>query len=269
MQLQQQGNRDNHVVFPCDHGNLVCMSDKARGIVEIADGMRLEHGCPTAVMEAVGSDASFTVVMDLCFGSKAVKNTVLEQLFIWFTSAVPSDSDSNSILTLKEVATTAAVATRSSILLHDIDPHGIVKKAINEKATNLLTTCNSNKECCVKDCKDRRHSPARGSLYCKRHSDPSTRCANCKTRGLPDGSETKLCSTCLKARRCRVEGCKDQRNCGEHGHLHKYCKKHRNRNTRCARCNVKALEGGAKTFCLDCKKKFRKEMEEALSLSLS
>ena len=269
MQLQQQGNRDNHVVFPCDHGNLVCMSDKARGIVEIADGMRLEHGCPTAVMEAVGSDVSFTVVMDLCFGSKAVKNTVLEQLFIWFTSAVPSDSDSNSIITLKEVATTVAVATRSSILLHDIDPHGIVKKAIDEKATYLLTTCNSNKECCVKDCKDRHHSPARGPLYCKRHSDPSTRCANCKTRGLPDGSETKLCSTCLKARRCRVEGCKDQRNCGEHGHLHKYCKKHRNRNTRCARCNVKALEGGAKTFCLDCKKKFRKEMEEALSLSLS
>ena len=162
MQLQQQGNRDNHVVYPCDHGNLVCMSDKARGIVEIADGMQLEHGCPTAVMEAVGSDASFTVVMDLCFGSKAVKNTVLEQLFIWFTSAVPSDSDSNSILTLKEVATTVAVATRSSILLHDIDPHGIVKKAIDE-----------------------------------------------------------------------------------------------------------TLEGGAKTFCLDCKEKFRKEMEEALSLSLS
>ena len=49
----------------------------------------------------------------------------------------------------------------------------------------------------------------------------------------------------------------------------KYCEKHRNRNTRCARCSVKALEGGAKTFCLDCKEKFRKEMEEALSLSLS
>ena len=140
MQLQQQGNRDNHVVFPCDHGNLVCMSDKARGIVEIADGMRLEHGCPTAVMEAVGSDASFTVVMDLCFGSKAVKNMVLEQLLSRFTSAVPSDSNSNSIQSLREVATTA-VATRSPILLQDIDPNGIVKDAIDEKKALLLSTC--------------------------------------------------------------------------------------------------------------------------------
>ena len=85
MQLQQQGNRGNHVVFPCDHGNLVCMSDKARGIVEIADGVRLQHGCPQGIMEAVGSRASFTVVMDVCFRSKAVKNTVLKQLLSWFT----------------------------------------------------------------------------------------------------------------------------------------------------------------------------------------
>ena len=143
MQLQQQGNRKNHVVFPCYHGNLVCMSDIARGIVEIADGVRLQHGCPKAVMEAVGSRASITIVMDLCFGSKAVKNTVLEQLLSRFTSAVPSDSNSNSIQSLREVATatTTAVAPRSPILLHDIDQNGILKKAIDAKKALLLSTC--------------------------------------------------------------------------------------------------------------------------------
>ena len=70
-----------------------------------------------------------------------------------------------------------------------------------------------------------------------------------------------MCSTCLKARKCRVVDCKDQRYSGEHGRLHKYCKKHHSRNTRCARCNVKGLKGGAKTFCLDCKEKIRKEWE--------
>ena len=137
MQLQQQGNRGNHVVFPCDHGNLVCMSDKGRGIVEIADGVRLEHGCPTAVMEAVGSRASITIVMDLCFANKAVKNTVLGLLC--------TDSDSNSIRSLREVAT-AAVATRPSFLQQDIDPLQMVKKAIDAKALQLLTTCVTN-EC--------------------------------------------------------------------------------------------------------------------------
>ena len=140
MQLQQQGNGKDHVVFPCGHGNLVCMSDTARGIVDIADGVRLQHGCPKLVMEAVGSRVSITIVMDLCFGSKAVKNTVLEQLLSRFTSAVPSDSNSNSIQSLREVATTA-VATRSPILLQDIDPNGIVKDAIDEKKALLLSIC--------------------------------------------------------------------------------------------------------------------------------
>ena len=162
MKLQQQGNHNNHVVFPCDHGTLVCMSDIARGIVENADGVRLQHGCPKAVMEAVGSRASITIVMDLCFGSKAVKNTVLEQLLSRFTSAVPSDSNSNSnsIQLLRDVATATAVASRPSILLHDIDPNGILKDAIDEKASHLITTCAlGNKECCVNDCKDPRFSP--------------------------------------------------------------------------------------------------------------
>ena len=131
--------------------------------------------------------------------------------------------------------------------------------------TRLCTTCSKeNKKCRVIDCKEFRLPSSRSfnnCRYCKRHSDPSTRCANCKTRGLPDGSETKLCSTCLKARKCRVVDCKDQRYSGEHGRLHKYCKKHHSRNTRCARCNVKGLKGGAKTFCLDCKEKIRKEWE--------
>ena len=119
------------------------MSDKARGIVVIADGVQLIHGCPKAVMEAVGSYASFTVVMDLCFDSKDAKNTVLKQLFSRFSNAVPSDSNSNSIQLLREVtAATAAVATQSSsFLLRDIDPNGIVKDAIDAKATYLLSTC--------------------------------------------------------------------------------------------------------------------------------
>ena len=65
MKLQQQGNRDNHVVFNYMHGNLVCMSDEVRGIVEIADGVRLIHGCPKAVMEAVGS---YLCIIYHCYG---------------------------------------------------------------------------------------------------------------------------------------------------------------------------------------------------------
>ena len=138
MQLQQQGNRDNHVVFPCDHGNLVCMSDIARSIVEIADGVRLQHGCPTAVMKTVGSYASFTVVMDVCFAKEDEKDTVLGLLC----------TDSDSIRSLREVAaaTAPSVATRSSILLQDIDPNGILKKAIDAKAALLLSTC-ATSEC--------------------------------------------------------------------------------------------------------------------------
>ena len=59
-------------------------------------------------------------------------------------NAVPadSDSDSNSIQSLREVATTAAaVVTQSSFLLHNIDPNGIVKNAIDARASRLLTYC--------------------------------------------------------------------------------------------------------------------------------
>ena len=79
----------------------------------------------------------------LSFANQAAKLEVLKQLLRRFTSAVPSDSNSNSIQSLREVATATApsVATRSSILLHDIDPHGIVKKAIDAKAALLLSTC--------------------------------------------------------------------------------------------------------------------------------
>ena len=82
----------------------------------------------------------FTIVMDPCFGSKDERNEVLGLLFSRFPSAVPSDSNSNSIQLLREVATTA-VATRSPILLHDIDPYGMVKDVIDTKAALLLSTC--------------------------------------------------------------------------------------------------------------------------------
>ena len=137
MQLQQQGNRGNHVVFPCGHGNLVCMSDKGRGIVEIADGVRLQHGCPKGVMETVGSYASFTVVMDVCFANKDEKDTVLGLLC----------TDSDSIRSLREVATaTPAAVARSPILLNNIDPNGILKDAIDKKAALLLSIC-ARQEC--------------------------------------------------------------------------------------------------------------------------
>ena len=66
MKLQQQGNRDNHVVvFECWHEDVVCTSNKAKGIAEYADGVRLQHGCPKALMEATGLLASITIVMDV------------------------------------------------------------------------------------------------------------------------------------------------------------------------------------------------------------
>ena len=51
-----------------------------------------------------------------------------------------------------------------------------------------------NNECCVDDCNDRLCVP--WGRYCKHNRDKSTRCRHCD-RGLPNGSETKLCSTCL------------------------------------------------------------------------
>ena len=72
--------------------------------------------------------------------------------------------------------------------------------------TRYCTTCvQGNKECCVEDCMDNRHSHERDCLYCERHSDPKTRCRKCKRRGLPDGSESGLCSMCNLL--CRKKGC--------------------------------------------------------------
>ena len=178
--------------------------------------------------------------------------------------------------------------------------------------TNLCSICYvlCHKECYVIDCKE----PWSGPSYCKKHNDPFTWCSNCKTWGLADGSETNVCSICyaLCHKECYVIDCKEPR-CGSsycmHHHdpktwcrnyktrglpdnnaslcllvvpqrmlcywlqetsvglcwkLPQYCAKHRKRETRCARCNVKGLEGGAKTFCLECKESSQKEMEDAL-----
>jgi|TARA_B110001452_G_C14926978_1_gene324143 hypothetical protein len=67
-------------------------------------------------MKSVGSVASITIVINVSFANKDAKLIkVLGQLRnSWFTNAVPadSDSDSNSIRSLREVATTtAAVVT--------------------------------------------------------------------------------------------------------------------------------------------------------------
>ena len=140
MKLQQQGNRNNRVVFNCTHGDVVCISNKARGIEEFADGVRLIHGCPKALMELARLLASITIVMDVCFDSKDAKLKVLKLLSSRFTSAVPSDL--NSIRLLREAATaTTAVAPQSLFLLDDIDSDGIVKDVIDAKATYLLTYC--------------------------------------------------------------------------------------------------------------------------------
>ena len=53
MKLEQQRNCNNHVVFDCWHGDVVCMSNRGRGTVEYADGVRLIHGCPKALMDTV------------------------------------------------------------------------------------------------------------------------------------------------------------------------------------------------------------------------
>ena len=96
-------------------------------------------------MKSAGSVASITIVIDVSFANKDAKLKVLGQLRnSRFTNAVPadSDSDSNSIQSLREVATTAAaVVTQSSFLLHNIDPNGIVKNAIDARASRLLTYC--------------------------------------------------------------------------------------------------------------------------------
>ena len=68
--------------------------------------------------------------------------------------------------------------------------------------TRYCTTCvQGNKECCVEGCMDNRHSHERDCLYCLYHRDPKTRCRNCRTRGLVEGSSA-LCSTCIGAWSC-------------------------------------------------------------------
>ena len=73
--------------------------------------------------------------------------------------------------------------------------------------SRYCTTCvQGNKECCVEDCNDNRHSPERDCMYCMHHRDPKIRCRKCN-RGLAEGSgsEIKLCSTCNLL--CRKKGC--------------------------------------------------------------
>ena len=225
IKLQQKGNRDNYVVINCVDGDAVCMNNRGRGIDQFPGGVTVQHGCPKNLMEGVGSKLSITIVVDVSFDNdKAAKNTVLKQLFSRFASAVPSKSNSNSIQLPKEVTATKVAATRSSsFLLQDVDPHGIVKKAIDDKAALLLSTCaiydcnekaikgkqilcvcvcelyyrqfyyfysliivlfysldtrlckvcsNSNKECRVEECKNRRHSPERDCFYCLHTGTP-------------------------------------------------------------------------------------------------
>ena len=142
MKLQQKENRDNYVVINCSDGDAFCMNDKGRGIDHFPGGVTVQHGCPKNLMEGVGSYASITIVIDLSFEDEDAKLKALGQLFSRFASAVPSYSDLNSIQSLKEVAAaTTAVATRPSFLLDNIDLDGIVKNAIDAKASLLLTTC--------------------------------------------------------------------------------------------------------------------------------
>ena len=102
----------------------------------------MQHGYPKDLMEAAGSSvASITTVIDVSFDSKVEKLKVLKLLSSRFTSAVPSNSNSNSIQSLSEVSASTAVATRPSFLLQDIDPLQMVKDVIDAKALHLLTTC--------------------------------------------------------------------------------------------------------------------------------
>ena len=99
-------------------------------------------------------------------------------------------------------------------------------------------------ECCVEDCNHPRFSPNPGVRFCKHHRDPKTRCAKCKRRGLPDGSENGLCSTCDLL--CRKKGCEKVFVDG----ITKLCS---DCNTRCHRCNVNGIEKGGRTiFCSNC-----------------
>ena len=119
------------------------MNNRGRGIDQYPGGVIVHHGCPKKLMEAAGSEASITIVVDVSFDNEASKLKALKQLFSWFTNDVPADSNSNSNRLLREVAAaTTAVATRaSSFLLRNIDPNRIVKDVIDAKASLLLTSC--------------------------------------------------------------------------------------------------------------------------------
>ena len=95
-------------MIDCLDGDAVCMNNRGRGIVQYPGGVIVHHGCPKKLMGAAGSKASITIVVEVSFDNKASKLKALKQLFSWFPSAVPSDSNSNSIQSLREVATATA-----------------------------------------------------------------------------------------------------------------------------------------------------------------
>ena len=116
---------------------LVCMNNRGRGIDQYPGRVKVQHGCPKKLTEAAGLVALITIVIDVSFDNKAAKLEVLRQLGSRFTNTVPSNSNSNSIQSLREVSATTAVAPRSSFLLHNIDPNGMVKNAIDARASHL------------------------------------------------------------------------------------------------------------------------------------
>ena len=64
-------------------------------------------------MGAAGLVASITIVIDVSFDNEAAKFEVLKQLGSQFTNAVLSDSNSNSIRSLREVT----AATSSTMII--------------------------------------------------------------------------------------------------------------------------------------------------------
>ena len=148
MELQQQRNPNNYVVFDYRDGDAVFMNNRGRGIDEFVGGVRLQHGCLKDLMKAAASEPSITIVIDVSFDNKAGNIEVLEQLCGRFTSssAIPSDSNLYSQLLKKKVTAKITITTQSSLfLLQNIDPYQIVKKAINAKALHLVTYCETYK----------------------------------------------------------------------------------------------------------------------------
>ena len=102
MKLQQQGNPNNHVVFDCQDGDSVYMSNRGRGINQYPSGVQVELGSPKKLMKAAGSVASINYY---CY-----VNLMLNKRRSWFTNAAPTNFDSNSILSHRELSATIAVA---------------------------------------------------------------------------------------------------------------------------------------------------------------